>query len=525
MNLPDYRRWLPASLLCMSLSALPAMAQESSTASTTGKAASQHNLSSEVEQMKAQIASQQKAIEQLQQSLDQMKQMLQSKNQQTQANGATKAPAQQAKAQSGPQKAEQRSDSIVLANGKVRIGALFYFDWAEYYRSGFGPQFLTQINAPGPGNNGYNSFDVNRAYINLFYSPNDRFTFRVTPNIYREIAPTAASSNSAVSAISSSSNGNLTYRLKYAYLDVNKIFGNATFTIGQQQNPLVSWEETLYGFRYVNLTPWNYLSLSSSQTGFALKGPVEYGDKTYLDYQFGIFTQASFHALPQSEQPQFMARVSYYPFGSLGHDQGLGLTAFYDYAHSNVAPDVRGVPSYRLSTLLHYSTKNNASGAAFEFQYGRNAFSPGNLFSGSGPDDSFGIGNPTPYAGFSALASAILGSDHTNQLGLIGFGHLQPGNSPFTLFGMVHYFQPNIKVNNDPIDFYRIIGGVSYKVNKSVRFALDSQNVIYYHRQYTFPHSELVGLNSGTAAKYPNGIANAVPANIQSLFFNLEFSF
>src|SRR5581483_9667764 len=35
---------------------------------------------------------------------------------------------------------------------KVKLGTLVYGDWAYYWKTGFGPQFLTQINQPGPGN-------------------------------------------------------------------------------------------------------------------------------------------------------------------------------------------------------------------------------------------------------------------------------------------------------------------------------------------------------------------------------------
>ena len=56
------------------------------------------------------------------------------------------------------------------------------------------------------------------------------------------------------------------------------------FTFGQQQNPLVDWEENLWGFRYTALTPWNYASLSSAQVGVAMKGPIKINEKQYADY-------------------------------------------------------------------------------------------------------------------------------------------------------------------------------------------------------------------------------------------------
>ena len=87
------------------------------------------------------------------------------------------------------------------------------------------------------------------------------------------------------------------------------------FTFGQQQNPLVDWEEKLWGFRYTALTPWNYLSLSSTQVGFSMKGPIKIHEKQYVDYDFGVYNDASFHAIEKTSYKQVMARVTVYPFG------------------------------------------------------------------------------------------------------------------------------------------------------------------------------------------------------------------
>src|SRR3984893_121127 len=68
---------------------------------------------------------------------------------------------------------------------KFRLGALAYLDYGLYTHTGFGPQFLENMNPPGPGNNQYNSFDINRIYLNIYFTPTDSLTFRVTPEIYR----------------------------------------------------------------------------------------------------------------------------------------------------------------------------------------------------------------------------------------------------------------------------------------------------------------------------------------------------
>jgi hypothetical protein len=154
---------------------------------------------------------------------------------------------------------------------KFRIGTLVYADYRMYTHTGFQPQELTQIQNPGPQNNIFNSFDITRAYLNFYFTPIDGLTTRVTPNIYRAVGNGTASLVGNNTSFASNLDGNLNYRLKYAYVQYSKLFNWAeplkgnTITGGLIPNPLVSWEEDLWGFRYVTLTPWNYLSLSSTQ--------------------------------------------------------------------------------------------------------------------------------------------------------------------------------------------------------------------------------------------------------------------
>jgi hypothetical protein len=420
-----------------------------------------------------------------------------------------------------------------LANGKVKIGATFYGDWAYYTDTGFGPQFLTQINQDGPGNAGFNSFDISRAYINLFYTPNDAVTLRITPNVYRQVDVSNAVGNGKNAGIASSSNGNLGYRLKYAYVDFNTLFKSSDafkkdkLTVGQQTNPLVDWEEQLYGYRYVNLTPWNYLSLSSTYTGVSLKGPIEFNGKEYLDYHLGVYNTASFHAIETNDKKQAMGRLTWYPLGATADRTSLGLTFFEDYGYNTKTPDAVSTPLNRMSVLVHYQSHSHGLLIAGEYDLGRNAFSTGNLFSGSGPADALGLApTPTQYAPFASLASAILAGNRTEQQGFDFFGHIRLGNTPFSLFGMYEYFQPNTKISGtDPIDFMRTVGGISYKYNDHFEFSFDDQNLNYFHNQFTMSAAQIATFSPSLAAQYPNGIPNAVPNGTNAVFINLLFNY
>jgi hypothetical protein len=451
---------------------------------------------------------------------------------------------------------------------KFRIGTLFYGDYALYTHTGFAPQEETQINPPGPGNNLYSSFDISRTYINLFFFPTNDWTFRLTPNIYRMIGA-SNDKYGRTGAIGSSLDGNLGFRLKYAYLQYSKLLDGipalkgGTITFGQQANPLVGWEEDLYNYRYVNLTPWNYLSLSSSQTGISFQGPIRLGgsEETYFDYDFGVYTNASFHALEQTNTKQVMGRITAYPFGAIWRFQGLGLTGFYDYGYGNTTPDNAQVPSNlkggnahitRTAALLHYTAEQ--WGLAGEFDYGNNAFSAGNLFSGAGPGDEFGFptgtnitkgsvaGNtctaatpcfgPTSFGPFTGLVNALLNNGQSRQIGFDFFGHYHIPGTPLTLFGMFQQFMPNDIVPVDPLDFQRFIVGVSYQYNEYLRFALDSQNVSFYHDQFNFPVSVAKNFNyipgsslNGVLLPKVNVISNAVPRDTHAIFGNVEFNY
>ncbi len=421
---------------------------------------------------------------------------------------------------------------------KFRLGTLIYADWRMYSHTTFMPQELTQINTPGIGNNWYNSFDISRAYLNFFFTPTDDITARVTPNIYRQFGTVTSDGAGPNSTYPSTEDGNLSFRLKYAYIQYSKLFDKLgvgpmkgdTVTFGQAPNPLVDWEEQLYGFRYVNLTPWNYLSLSSTQQGLSIQGPIKFNELQYVDYDAGVYNNASFHTYENTNTKQVMGRVSVYPFGAKWKYDGLGLTGFYDYGWGNVTPDTftTGNPipmapfyrasqahSYRLAALIHYSTEWWS--LAFEYDQGHNAFASGNLFSSAAPAGQ--------YANNNTLATALLNNGRAVEQGYDVFGHLHIPETPFTLFGMLEEFEPNTKVDLNPFDFYRWVVGISYQYNEFLRISLNTQNLSYYHDQFNFSEA-YANTFAPVFTKAPiTSVPNSVFRDDHSIFLNLEFNY
>ncbi|HXU21971.1 MAG TPA: hypothetical protein VN788_15415 [Verrucomicrobiae bacterium] len=388
-----------------------------------------------------------------------------------------------------PQDNGQKLSPIALQDFK--IGATFYGSFSHFTNTGLVPAFQdTPTVQLGPGNSGLNAFEVNRAYINLFYTPNAHVTLRITPDIYREIDSTdgaIAAGNGAQT--NGTDNGNYSFRLKYAYVDFQKIFGDGALkddrvTFGQTQNPLIDWEEGLSGYRYAYLVPWNYLSLSSTYSGAKLHGPIKVNGKEYLDYDIGVFNTASFHAIETNDKKQAMGRLTWYPLGTTVDLTGFGLTFFENYGYNTKLQSQVSTPLNRLAVLGHFQSHNKQYEIVGEYDLGRNALSTGNLFSGAAPVSGgpFFLGGGSSDIG--TVSAAVLAGNATRQQGFAFFGHAGLGHSPFSVWGFYQYFQPNTKFpGTDPIDLSRTVGGISYHVEKHFDVAFGDENFHWIHPQ------------------------------------------
>ena len=462
------------------------------------------------------------------------------------------------------------TDYLSNFRDRFRVGTLVYGSYKMYTHTGFGPAQFDNNQWPGPGNNLYNTFDIDRAYLNFYYNPTPDWSLRLTPDVYKTYGTATPTANSHSSSVSSNLTGDLSYRLKYASVQYNRLLdwvGDATkgtnIQFGAIANPFITWEEHLSTFRYVTSSPWNYLGLSSSQLGVSINGPIKYHERTYLDYGFGAFTNAKYYQLEQTNTKQVMGRLTYYPLGSTWDYQGLGLTGFYDYGYNNTSPDngsintgfgpapsafghVANAHLTRWAALVHYTAEQ--WGIAAEYDQGHNSFPGANLFSGNGPSVFFtppatasttgGTTNPytVPYYNFSALTAALLGNSRTVQQGFDVFGHLHIPETPFRLIGLFQFFEPNTKVNRDPLDFYRYMVGLEWQINEFVRLAIDTQNLSFYEGNQPFStayanHFADVFVpvkNTAPGGKPfapPKAVGDPAPRDTHAIELNLEFAF
>ena len=295
----------------------------------------------------------------------------------------------------------------------------------------------------------------------------------------------------------------------------------------------------------------------------------------YLVYTFDgktarVYDNGSFRTPEQSNTKQVMGKGTLYPFGASWRYQGLGLTGFWNYGWGDTSPDVQGRTEIlksdraqfeRVAAVLHYAAEEwNIAG---EFDYGKNAFSLNNLYSGTGPADAFGtptgpalssaaFGNtctPTAtcynvfntFGPSTAVYQAILNNGRERNIGWDAFGHFHIPGTKLTAFGMFQWFLPNDNVRENPLDFQRFIAGVSYQYNEYLRFALDSQNLLFYHKQFGLTPADAkksFGYNAGgtfNGQKLPNTFTSPasldgkipflVPRDQHAIFFNVEFAY
>jgi hypothetical protein len=94
------------------------------------------------------------------------------------------------------------------------------------------------------------------------------------------------------------------------------------------------------------------------------------------------------------------------------------------------------------------------------------------------------------YDVFNSAPSATKGGVHTRQKGFDFFGHARLGKSRVTAFGLFQYFKPNTSFNSstidltdNPMDFTRTVGGISYKVTDHFDVAFGDQNFHWVHPQ------------------------------------------
>jgi hypothetical protein len=197
----------------------------------------------------------------------------------------------------------------------IKIGALLFADYT-YTASLAPPARDADGNEIHP-----NSFNVSRAYLNVFGNLNRYLSFRVTPEVARETG-------------SSSLSGSQVFRLKFAYVQLNLdqwLTKGSWIRAGLNQTPWLDYEESIYRYRFEGtlfVDREGFLFPSDAGVTFHYNLPRDFGD-----FQAGVYNgEGSAHSDPNGEKALQM-RAAVRPVPGNTALNGLRVAGFYDADH------------------------------------------------------------------------------------------------------------------------------------------------------------------------------------------------
>jgi hypothetical protein len=165
-------------------------------------------------------------------------------------------------------------------------------------------------------------FNVARSYVNVTGNLSHLVAFRVTPDITRE------------SGTGSSLAGSLTFRLKYAFGQLNLddwLTHGSWVRLGVQQTPFIDFMEGVYRYRFQGQVFVEREGFMTS-SDFAISSHVNFPGN-YGDVHAGVYNGDGFTRAEPNDQKAFQVRATVRPFPLGGAWKGLRLTGFYDADH------------------------------------------------------------------------------------------------------------------------------------------------------------------------------------------------
>jgi hypothetical protein len=176
-----------------------------------------------------------------------------------------------------------------------------------------------------------NAFNLTRAYITVTGNISHWLSFRITPDVVR-VGTITGSDGKPVGLPGLS--GTLTYRLKYAYGQIN--FDDfapkgSWFRLGMQQTPYVDFQEGVYRYRFqgqVFVEREGFLTSSDLGASTHFVFPENFGD-----VHVGVYNGEGYTAPEANDQKAIQARLTLRPAPTIPILKGLRLTGFYDHDH------------------------------------------------------------------------------------------------------------------------------------------------------------------------------------------------
>jgi hypothetical protein len=193
----------------------------------------------------------------------------------------------------------------------IKIGATLFVDYT-YTREPTAAD--TDGNVIHPS-----AFNVGRSYINITGQISHLVAFRVTPDVVRD-------------ADAGALNGNLVFRVKYAFAQVNldEYTGMGSWArFGIQQTPFVDYEEGIYRYRFqgtVFAEREGFLTSSDAGASFHYALPSNYGE-----LHVGVYNGEGYSKVDPNNEKAIQIRGTIRPFAAGAPVlRGLRATGFYD---------------------------------------------------------------------------------------------------------------------------------------------------------------------------------------------------
>jgi hypothetical protein len=274
-----------------------------------------------------------------------------------------------------------------------------------------------------------NAFEITRGYLTLKGALSEDTKWRFTADLTRK------------------SDGDLEYRLKYAYLTLTDLIPDAQLKLGQTQTSWLDWEEHIWGYRMqgtVFVDREGYLT--SSDLGVSLVGSLG----KHLEYATMLSNGEGYHAAESNKYKMGDIRLTYTPLPENDFWKNLRLTGYFQGGRYASNQD-------RYRVIGNISYKNDRFTLAGEYLYASD-----------------------PYSRVSSKHPSLAGlSGDAKARGISVYGVLKfPDKwNKFSLIGRYDYLDPDNDVSDN--SHYRYIYGISYRLNKNVRFLIDNDVVNY----------------------------------------------
>lgn len=182
----------------------------------------------------------------------------------------------------------------------VRIGMVSYLQYAAELEN----------------RDGYNAFDVTRAYVNINGQLSRNVRFRFTPDIRRITDGSLA--------------GTLTVRVKYAFMQLDNVGAARSWVrFGQHQSPWLDFEEGVNRYRVQGtmFSEREGLIPGSADFGVSYFTPLPNG---YGEIHGGVYNGEGYTQPEANKYKSFQGRLTVRPFPNQGLANYLRVSGFYN---------------------------------------------------------------------------------------------------------------------------------------------------------------------------------------------------